>query len=65
MRQDGTRGENIEITYRWGGGSIRSFLRITPRSWSVVAQAAGRRLGCKSCSRIRRRIFLELTTIPP
>jgi hypothetical protein len=25
---------------------------------------SGRRLGCKSCSRIRRRIFLELTTIP-
>jgi len=29
----------------------------------VVATNRRRRLGCKSCSRIRRRIFLELTTI--
>src|SRR5262249_24506732 len=59
----------MSATQSWFGPStIRSRARSGKMgpSWSlsVVATNRLRRLGCRSCSRMRRRIFLELTRMP-
>jgi hypothetical protein len=50
-------GRIVTILWRARSGKIGP-------SWSPSITNPLRRLGCKSCSRIRRRIFLELTVIP-